>query len=411
MANPQKNRVAYTYDAFGRRVRKAVPGVATSDFLYDLGGNVVNVLDGSSGNSVRAEVWLGRHFATYSGGQTYFALSDPLGTERVRTNGSGTPVNVCSSLAYGDTTSCTGTDVSPYHYAGYERDPETGLDHMLFRYYNSRTGTFMGADPLDSGNRMAYVGNDPVNGIDPMGLFKSDAVGGRCDVRDPGCKHYYLDGISVSSSIAQSLLGNGNAALCPPGASCVFHNGDDSAIVVPNNTNPQDCFISILSGGVYCKHPEPMGDAYIGRPVSDWMNWNPDLWSSFVGGFNNALDRLLHNEKCSDFFSDNGAATLMTSVIGTDSTLPASVAAVPTNSPPGLNINPNLNGAFLNIVNSFNGVSGAANIRAFFILHELGHVLGIMKAPDNQALASPTNPLPAINQRMNNNTIRANCFQ
>ena len=64
-----------------------------------------------------------------------------------------------------------------YHYATYERDPETGLDYAILRYYNSRLGRFMSPDLLAGGvddpqslNRYAYVLNDPINLIDPLGL-------------------------------------------------------------------------------------------------------------------------------------------------------------------------------------------------------------------------------------------------
>ena len=49
-----------------------------------------------------------------------------------------------------------------------------------FRYYNPRIGRFMGADPLDgdissprSLNKLSYVGNNPVNASDPLGLYYS----------------------------------------------------------------------------------------------------------------------------------------------------------------------------------------------------------------------------------------------
>jgi len=64
-----------------------------------------------------------------------------------------------------------------YKFTGYERDPETGLDYSIFRYYNSRVGRFMSPDPIEGAigdpqslNRYSYVGNDPVNFIDPLGL-------------------------------------------------------------------------------------------------------------------------------------------------------------------------------------------------------------------------------------------------
>ena len=67
-----------------------------------------------------------------------------------------------------------------WQFTTYERDPESGLDYAVFRYDSSRLGRFMSPDPLagtifnpQSLNRYAYVLNDPVNLIDPLGLSES----------------------------------------------------------------------------------------------------------------------------------------------------------------------------------------------------------------------------------------------
>ena len=64
-------------------------------------------------------------------------------------------------------------------FTGYFRDAETGLDYAVNRYHNPGTGHFLTpdlsyrsvrmADP-QSWNRYAYVGNDPINHVDPSGL-------------------------------------------------------------------------------------------------------------------------------------------------------------------------------------------------------------------------------------------------
>jgi RHS repeat-associated protein len=173
--------ITYTYDAYGRRVRKVVSGAAR-DYVYDGGTAVAEVV---AGVWQRAEIYVGgRHLATYSGGAggaTYFSHTDWLGTERVRTNVSGVVAEVCTSNAYGDALSCSGSDVSPIHYTGLERDTETGLDHAWFRFYNSRLGVWMTPDPAGLGavsagnpqswNANAYVMNTPLNGGDPLGLL------------------------------------------------------------------------------------------------------------------------------------------------------------------------------------------------------------------------------------------------
>jgi RHS repeat-associated protein len=59
-----------------------------------------------------------------------------------------------------------------YTYAGYRYDAETGLYYVNARYYNPNLGRFLQTDPigLQGGtNLYAYVGNDPINLIDPSG--------------------------------------------------------------------------------------------------------------------------------------------------------------------------------------------------------------------------------------------------
>lgn len=62
-----------------------------------------------------------------------------------------------------------------------ERDDVSGLDHTLFRKLESRAGRWTSPDPYNgsqsvvnpqSMNRFSYVGNDPVNLIDPTGLVQ-----------------------------------------------------------------------------------------------------------------------------------------------------------------------------------------------------------------------------------------------
>ncbi len=125
-----------------------------------------------------------------SSGNVYYHFVDHLGSTRVVTTAIGTACYEVDYLPYGTENTPAGftnTCSTRYRFTGYERDLETaygtssGNDYAFARYYNSRLGRFMSADPLDGDisdpqtlNRYSYVRNNPVNRIDPSGLKIAD---------------------------------------------------------------------------------------------------------------------------------------------------------------------------------------------------------------------------------------------
>lgn len=59
----------------------------------------------------------------------------------------------------------------PYTYTGREYDSETSLFYYRYRYYDPKIGRFLQEDPIWNDNLYAYCGNDPINLIDPLGLY------------------------------------------------------------------------------------------------------------------------------------------------------------------------------------------------------------------------------------------------
>lgn len=66
----------------------------------------------------------------------------------------------------------------PFRFASAELDGPTGLYKMGTRYYDPALGRFTQPDPLGSLTSYAYVGNDPVNLVDPDGLEPKGPGGG-----------------------------------------------------------------------------------------------------------------------------------------------------------------------------------------------------------------------------------------
>jgi RHS repeat-associated protein len=62
-----------------------------------------------------------------------------------------------------------------YAFTGREWDPETGLYYYRARYLDPKVGRFISEDPIGLAggvNSYSYVAANPVNAVDPAGLFK-----------------------------------------------------------------------------------------------------------------------------------------------------------------------------------------------------------------------------------------------
>ncbi len=89
------------------------------------------------------------------------------------TDDNGTVVWSANYTPFGKAEIGVNTMTNNFRFPGQYYDEETGLHYNYFRYYDSGTGRYITPDPigLTGGiNLYAYVGNNPVNWIDPLGL-------------------------------------------------------------------------------------------------------------------------------------------------------------------------------------------------------------------------------------------------
>jgi len=173
----------YSYDGDGRRVMK-VDSTGTTVFVHNVTGQLI------------AEY----STATPQQGGTSYLTTDHLGSTRVVINvqnGVATLSARRDYLPFGEDINAgvggrtagmmySSNDDTRQRFTGKEHDGESQLDYFGARYYSSAQGRFTSPDeplvdqrPSDpqSWNLFAYVSNNPLIYIDPLGLWKQTAAG------------------------------------------------------------------------------------------------------------------------------------------------------------------------------------------------------------------------------------------
>jgi RHS repeat-associated protein len=172
---------AYTYGADGRRSHKRV-GTAVTVFLYDPDGRLLAEA-AADGTPIRDYLWhddvpVAQIDAMGTDTLTYLH-PDHLGTPRLGTDATATPVWRWEGDAFGDTPPDEDPDANGQsttvhlRFPGQYFDAETGRHENWFRYYDPQIGRYITSDPigLQGGlNTYGYAGENPLSNIDPTGL-------------------------------------------------------------------------------------------------------------------------------------------------------------------------------------------------------------------------------------------------
>lgn len=185
---PDGTRVRFSYDAFGRRVRKEVVPAGgetaerTVQFVWD-GDELAADMDLAGG--VRVFV---HHPGTFvpllqaEQGQVFAVISDHLGMPKELVDSNGRVAWSAAHSVWGwvvevwrdPAVQHVRPVVSPFRLLGQYADEETGLCYTRFRYFDPEVGRWCSSDPLGiiGGARLFAFDGTPTMHTDPWGLTK-----------------------------------------------------------------------------------------------------------------------------------------------------------------------------------------------------------------------------------------------
>ena len=161
---------SFAYDPFGRRASKTILST-TTNYLYD-GPNPVQELSGTTPTANMLTGGVDEYFTRTDSTGTANFLTDALGSTVALTNSTGGTLASYTYEPFGNTT-VSGSSTNSYQYTGRENDG-TGVYFYRNRYYLPTLQRFIAEDPIGlrggDVNLYAYVGNDPIDLLDPTGL-------------------------------------------------------------------------------------------------------------------------------------------------------------------------------------------------------------------------------------------------
>jgi len=183
--NNQTIIASYTYGSSNERLILEEAGVRTY-YACDGSAEYTETEGSTTPQWSKTYIYLGARLLstlTPNGPSSHFVQyhhPDRLGT-RLVTNAQDTSSFEQVTLPFGTALSAESTGATNRRFTTYDRSLNTGLDYALNRHYDAQQGRFTQVDPIgmagstfgdpQSFNLYAYCTNDPVNYIDPTGLF------------------------------------------------------------------------------------------------------------------------------------------------------------------------------------------------------------------------------------------------
>ncbi|MEW8693369.1 MAG: RHS repeat-associated core domain-containing protein, partial [Candidatus Thiodiazotropha endolucinida] len=168
---------AYTYNRFGERIKKVVYANTKQPkityYLYD-GHQLIAEADDSGKVTAQYLYQQQRPILKLEGKTTYAIHTDHLGAPRAVTDEDQQTVWSADYSPFGLIDIQTQEITLNLRLPGQYEDRESGTYYNYQRDYDPNTGRYLTSDPigLKGGlNTYAYVGGNPLNTIDPLGLY------------------------------------------------------------------------------------------------------------------------------------------------------------------------------------------------------------------------------------------------
>ena len=184
----------FEWDGANRLIAVNYTGTTNrSEFTYDGLSRCVKIVEKSNGSitSTRKFVWYGMDKCEFrdskdavtvfvfsqgqrTGTNKYFYSRDHLGSIREMFGNNGTVVARYDYDPYGRSTTVIGTTPTDHNFTGLYRHSASNLDLAVYRAYDPDLGRWLSRDPIGENggiNLYGYVRNDPLNLIDPLGLW------------------------------------------------------------------------------------------------------------------------------------------------------------------------------------------------------------------------------------------------
>lgn len=184
--------VTHAYDADGNRVRTEITPATgpptVTDYLVDPSGGLSHVVaETDAAGDLTAYYVRGDDLLAILRPETgpRFYHADGLGSIRALTDDTATVTDRYTYTAFGELRAHHGTDENAYLFAGEPLDPNSGFYYLRARWMDPGAGRFVSMDPFGgvttdplSLHRYLYANLDPVDHVDPTGLYFSGGLTG-----------------------------------------------------------------------------------------------------------------------------------------------------------------------------------------------------------------------------------------